>query len=308
MHKRQTAILLALAGIILFSTKAIFVKLAYQFNADPITMLLLRMVFSLPFYVFFAFYRNSEKSIATNKDYGLLILFGFLGYYLASYFDFKGLIYVKASLERLILFTYPTFVILYSYYFLNIRINRNQLWAILITYVGILIVFVPEVDIGDQIATIKGTGLILLSALTYGAYIFGSGWLIPKFGARRFTSYVMIISSALIIVQFLVESKMQINVLALPKGIYILGFLIAIVSTVIPSFLISFAIKELGANQFSIYGSVGPISTISLAFVFLGERMTGWQVFGGLVVIAGVLAAEYYRKQVKTLPESPAQA
>jgi len=271
-------------------------------------MLLLRMVFSLPFYVFFAFYRNSEKSIATHKDYGLLILFGFLGYYLASYFDFKGLIYVKASLERLILFTYPTFVILYSYYFLNIRINRNQLWAILITYVGILIVFVPEVDIGDQIATIKGTGLILLSALTYGAYIFGSGWLIPKFGARRFTSYVMIISSALIIVQFLVESKMQINVLALPKGIYILGFLIAIVSTVIPSFLISFAIKELGANQFSIYGSVGPISTISLAFVFLGERMTGWQVFGGLVVIAGVLAAEYYRKQVKTLPESPAQA
>ena len=117
MMTRQIAIGLGLTGIILFSTKAIFAKLAYQYEVDAISLLLLRMTFSLPFYLFFAFYKNQEKVTATKNDYLWALLFGFLGYYLASYFDFKGLEYIKASLERLILFTYPTFVVILLYSF-----------------------------------------------------------------------------------------------------------------------------------------------------------------------------------------------
>jgi len=297
---RQIAVGLGLTGIILFSTKAIFAKLAYQYGADAISLLLLRMVFSLPFYLFFALYKSQEKITAAKNDYLWVLLFGFLGYYLASYCDFKGLEYIKASLERLILFTYPTFVILLSFIFFKIKISSYQLFSILITYLGICIIFLPEIEVSDPSITLKGSLLVLLSAVTYASYIFGSGWLIPKFGARRFTSYVMIVSSVLIIFQFMVESKMSINVLFFPKGVYIYGVLIALFSTVIPSFLISYAIKELGANQFSIFASIGPISTVLLAYLFLEERLSSLQIIGSVVVIMGVFAAEYFKRNPKT--------
>ena len=208
--------------------------------------------------------------------------------------------YIKASLERLILFTYPTFVILLSFIFFKIKISSYQLFSILITYLGICIIFLPEIEVSDPSITLKGSLLVLLSAVTYASYIFGSGWLIPKFGARRFTSYVMIVSSVLIIFQFMVESKMSINVLFFPKGVYIYGVLIALFSTVIPSFLISYAIKELGANQFSIFASIGPISTVLLAYLFLEERLSSLQIIGSVVVIMGVFAAEYFKRNPKT--------
>ena len=207
--------------------------------------------------------------------------------------------YIKANLERLILFTCPTFVILRSFIFF-IKISSYQLFAILITYLGICIVFLPEIEVSDPSTTLKGSLLVLLSAVTYASYIFGSGWLIPKFGARRFTSYVMIVSSVLIIFQFMVESKMSINVLFFPKGVYIYGLLIALFSTVIPSFLISYAIKELGANQFSIFASIGPISTVLLAYLFLEERLSSLQIIGSVVIIMGVFAAEYFKRNPKT--------
>jgi drug/metabolite transporter (DMT)-like permease len=165
---------------------------------------------------------------------------------------------------------------------------------------GICIIFLPEIEVSDPSITLKGSLLVLLSAVTYASYIFGSGWLIPKFGARRFTSYVMIVSSVLIIFQFMVESKMSINVLFFPKGVYIYGVLIALFSTVIPSFLISYAIKELGANQFSIFASIGPISTVLLAYLFLEERLSSLQIIGSVVVIMGVFAAEYFKRNPKT--------
>tara|TARA_X000001036_G_C20670742_1_gene802374 strand:- start:14 stop:916 length:903 start_codon:yes stop_codon:yes gene_type:complete len=300
MMTRQIAIGLGLTGIILFSTKAIFAKLAYQYEVDAINLLLLRMTFSLPFYLFFAFYKNQEKVTAAKNDYLWVLLFGFLGYYLASYFDFKGLEYIKASLERLILFTYPTFVVILSFIFLKIKISRYQLYAILVTYLGICIVFLPEIEINNPSTTLRGSLLVLLSAVTYASYVFGSGWLIPKFGAIRFTSYVMIVSSILIIAQFMVESKMNVNVLIFPKEVYIYGLLIALFSTVIPSFLISYAIKELGANQFSIFGSIGPISTLMLAYLFLEERLSSLQLLGSIIVMMGVFTAEYFKKDPKT--------
>ena len=300
MVTRQIAIGFGLTGIILFSTKAIFAKLAYQYEVDAIYVLLLRMVFSLPFYLILAFFENEKKVTATKNEYLRLLLLGFLGFYLASYFDFKGLEYIKASLERLILFIYPTFVIILSFIFLKIKISRYQFYAILVAYFGICIVFLPEIEISTPSTTLKGSLLVLLSAVTYASYIFGSGCLIPKFGTRRFTCYVMIVSSIMIITQFIIECEMSVNLLNFPKEVYMYGILIAIFSTVIPSFLISHAIKELGPNQFSLFGSIGPISTLMLAHVFLEERLSTLQVLGSVVVIMGIFATEYFKVDPKT--------
>lgn len=279
-------ILFAIIGVVLFSAKAVMVKLAYTYQVDHLTLLLFRMVFAFPFYVVIALYTktNDPKKIE-RKDYLWLFLFGFLGYYLASLFDFMGLQYLKAGLERIILFIYPTLVVLLSWLFFKKKLTRNQFLAILITYLGVLITFWDEIGVsGDSVYW--GAFLIFLSALTYAAYLVGSGWLIPKFGVLRFTSYAMIVSTLCIIVHY--AAVLDFDLLNYPSEVYYLGLAMAIFSTLIPSFLVSEAIKRLGASTFSIFGSLGPVSTIVLAFFFLDERITYLQIFGMLIVIAGV--------------------
>lgn len=282
----SVGILFAILGVILFSAKAVMVKLAYTYDVDHLTLLLFRMGFALPFYIVIAWYSKPQEAQKIKpKDYLWLFLFGFLGYYLASLFDFMGLQYIKAGLERIILFIYPTLVVLLSWLFFKKRLSRNQFLAILITYFGVLITFWDELGIsGDTVYW--GGFLIFLSALTYAAYLVGSGWLIPKFGVLRFTSYAMIFSTICIALHYAVVSNFE--VFNYPEEVYYLALAMALFSTLIPSFLVSEAIKRLGASTFSIFGSLGPISTIILAFFFLDERITYLQILGILIVIAGV--------------------
>ena len=150
------------------------VKLGYQYDVDSISLLLLRMAFALPFYLVMAFLKKPQSSV-NKKDYLWLIGLGLIGYYLASYFDFTGLKYIKASLERLILFIYPTLVVLISYIVFRKKINRNQAFGILLTYVGILVIFGTELQLENRDDVLIGGSLIFLSALTYAAYLVGSG-------------------------------------------------------------------------------------------------------------------------------------
>jgi drug/metabolite transporter (DMT)-like permease len=276
------------------------VKLAYQFEVDSVSLLLLRMVFALPFYVVISLLQKPvvDKTL-TRKDFLYLAGFGFIGYYLASYFDFLGLSYIKAGLERLILFVYPTLVFIISFVFLKKPITKNQVYAILITYIGVAIVFSSELNQGQSENVVLGATLIFLSALTYAGYLVGSGWLIPKFGATRFTSYAMIISCFCVIAHYSVTTDVS-NIVTLQPEVYWIGLLMAVFATVIPSYLISFSIKTLGAGNFSIMGSLGPISTVLLAYFFLDETLTLVQLLGAVVVIAGVMIGE--RKKTKTSP------
>ncbi len=268
----NSGVLIAIVGIVLFSAKAIMVKLAYQYQVSAVHLLLFRMLFSLPFYVLIAFYvkpQNPEK--IKRNDYLWIVFFGFIGYYLASYFDFLGLKYIKAGLERIILFVYPTLVIIISKIFLKTTISTKQIIAILITYFGVIITFWGEIQFESE-HTILGGFLIFLSALTYASYLVGSGWLIPKFGVVPFTAYAMIVSTVCVIAHYLIGDRTTIFVYSFE--VYFLGFLMAVVSTIIPSFLVSLAIKKLGASNFSIIGSIGPISTIILAYIFLNETLS----------------------------------
>ena len=207
-NKFLQGVLLGVLGIMLFSSKAVLVKLVYRYNVDAISALLLRMLFSFPFYIVIAYYfRNENKEIPNTKnDYLWVFFFGFVGYYLASFFDFVGLTYIKASLERIILFIYPTIVLFFNKFFLKHRIGKKQQFAIFITYLGIVITFGSEVSISGNNAYLGGF-FVLLSAITYASYLVGSGWLIPKFGVMRFTAYAMLVSCICVFYTFDVYFK-----------------------------------------------------------------------------------------------------
>jgi len=281
-------VLLGIFGVVLFSSKAVMVKLAYRYQVDAITLLTLRMLFAFPFYLLIAYlYRNHKKNEVLKKSHWLwLLCFGILGYYLASLFDFLGLQYIKAGLERIILFLYPTIVLLINRVFLKTQITKIQIFAILLTYLGVVITFAAELDLSSN-DLYRGAGLVFLSAITYASYISGSGWLIPKFGVMRFTAYAMMISCVCVFVHYLFVGQQAL--LMLEWQIYVLALSIAVIATVIPSFLVSMSIKLINSSNFSIVAGVGPISTILLAVVFLDERLTYMQLFGAIVVIIGIM-------------------
>lgn len=275
-------------GVIMFSSKAVMVKLAYNYEVDAISILLLRMLFSFPFYIIIACIYSNKKTInnPNSKDYLWLVFFGFVGYYLASYFDFVGLTYIKASLERILLFLYPTIVLLLNKLFLKLPITKIQKLAICLTYLGIVIAFSDEVSLSGS-DTYLGGFLILLSAITYASYLVGSGWLIPKFGVIKFTAYAMIVSCFCVFIHYGLINEL--DLFNFSAEVYFLGFLIAVFATVIPSFLVSTSIKMISSSNFAIVAGVGPISTIVLAAIFLNERLTLLQLFGALIVVIGIL-------------------
>ena len=298
MKSKQTfiyGILLGVIGIVLFSSKAIMVKLAYKYNIDALSMLLLRMLFAFPFYIVIAyFYRDEKKETTHRQDYLWLVFFGFVGYYLASYFDFVGLSYIKASLERIILFIYPTIVLLFNKWFLKRPITNKQKLAIFITYIGVLITFGSEVSVSGN-HTYLGGFFVLLSAITYASYLVGSGWLIPKFGVMRFTAYAMLVSCICVFIHFGLFSK--VDIFNFPWQVYMLGLGIAVFATVIPSFLVSLSIKLINSSNFAVIAGIGPISTIILAVIFLNESLTPLQVIGTIVVIVGILLVSNSKKK-----------
>ncbi|WP_298238172.1 DMT family transporter [uncultured Algibacter sp.] len=288
-------VLLGILGIVLFSSKAVMVKLAYKYNIDAISVLLLRMLFSFPFYIGVLVYQSKHDTIikVTKKDYLWVVFFGIVGYYLASYFDFIGLLYIKASLERIILFVYPTIVLVLNKLFFKKSISFLQCAAILLTYLGIVFAFWDEVAISG-LETYIGGAFILLSAITYASYLVGSGWLIPKFGVVKFTTYAMLVSCFCVFIHY--GFVTQTNLYGYPWQVYFIGFLIAIVATVIPSYLVSLSIKMIDSSNFAIIAGIGPISTIILAAILLDEILTLMQLFGALLVIVGILFVSVKKK------------
>ncbi len=283
------AALIIVLGAVLFSTKAIIIKLAYQHPIDSLSLLALRMFFSLPLFVLALWRPRKEKALSkiSGKDYWSIAVVGIVGFYGASYLDFLGLQYISASLERLILYCYPTLVLLISAIFLRKSITKIQLYALLMTYVGIAIIFSGKISIVGNSNPLLGGIFIFFAALTYAIYLVGSGQLLPRIGTRRFTSYSMIAASMVVLAHNSIQNGM--NLFDFPEKLYWLVGYMAVFATFIPTFLISEGIRIIGANNASIIGAIGPVSTILLAYVFLGERLYFIQWIGTIIVIGGVL-------------------
>jgi drug/metabolite transporter (DMT)-like permease len=305
-NQRTGAILLATAGVVLFSVKAIFVKKAYGYHVDAVSLLLIRMVISLPVYVAIAFIttiRKGKKGIVAWKHFPGIVFFGLAGYYMASYLDFVGLQYISASLERLILFIYPTMVVVISAIIYKTKVSIKQTLGILITYFGVFLIFYQRSAMDSHSSVFLGSILIIGCALTYAIYLVGSGKLIPIIGSAQYTSYAMIFACLGVIVHSFFNGN--VTLYNHPPEVYRIGIGLSFLSTVLPSFLISEAIKRMGATKVAIIGSIGPISTIILANIFLGERINAFQWLGAMVVISGVLLVNINsEKNIVAVPET----
>jgi drug/metabolite transporter (DMT)-like permease len=281
--------LFAIAGTALFSLKSIFIKLAFAEGIDSTTLLALRMLIAFPFYITILIYavktRPAKAATFTRRDGIVIVTLGFFGYYLASYLDFEGLRHVSAQLERLILFTYPIMVALLSWVFFREKITLKILLSMIVSYLGVSFLFYSEVTANnDNVAA--GTVLVALAALSFSIYVIFSKSYISRLGSLIFTSIAM--SSALLFVLIQFFTTHQISDLNVSARLWFIAALIAIFSTLIPSFFTSEAINRIGATRMSITGSIGPVITIFLAVVLLDENFGWHQVAGLLLVLAGV--------------------
>ena len=289
--KQFAGAIIVFLSAVCFSSKAVIVKLAYLHPVDTVSLLALRMVFSVPFFILIGTFtrkKDTPKAAITVKDYLLLVFYGLMGYYLASLFDFLGLQYITAGVVRLILFVYPTLVVVFSYIFLGKKITRNQYLALGLTYSGILLVLFGDVEVQHEANLLKGGLLVFASAVTYALYLMGSGLLIPKFGSVRFTSYAMTVAAIGVFIHYLINHGSG-QLLQFESAVYSYSALMAIVATVIPSYLMAEGIRLVGAGNAAIIGSIGPISTILLAYIFLGEHVSLVQLIGTTIVLAGIL-------------------
>jgi drug/metabolite transporter (DMT)-like permease len=256
-----------------------------------VTLLALRMAFSLPFFMVSAFAVSKRRINVkfTASQWISIVLIGCLGYYVSSLLDFLGLQYVSAGIERLILFIYPTLVLLMSSLWLKEKIGSLQWIAVIITYAGLLLAFLNEADWQSELSSdfFKGSALILACAFTYAIYIVGSGKLIPIVGATKFNSYAMSFACAAVFIHFLMTSKGSLFYLS--SQVYIYSLLMAVFGTVIPSYLVSEGIKRIGSDNAAIIGSIGPVSTILQAYFLLSEPISLIQMIGTLLILTGVL-------------------
>lgn len=279
-----------MVGAIMFSTKAVLVKLAYEYDIDAVSLLMLRMFFSLPFFLIIGLMtlsKSKPSQVNLKKNIWKVAILGLLGYYLASYLDLEGLRYIDASLERIILFIYPTLVIIFSYLIYKIPIKRIQIVAIVMTYVGIIIAYRANMTVSQSAEVVTGASYVLGSAVAYSLYLVGTGDLSLKLGTKVYTSTSMTIAAMAIIFHNSLVNGF--NLFDFELGVYFYALLISIISTVIPSYLIVEGIRRIGANNSSIIGSIGPISTITLAIIFLGEEISLIQGLGSAIVIVGVV-------------------
>jgi drug/metabolite transporter (DMT)-like permease len=281
----SSGLLLAAAGSIAFSGKAIIVKLAYLHGVDAITLVMLRMLFALPFFIAMAWWAGRHQAPLTRTDWLGVLGLGFLGYYLSSFLDFLGLQYISASFERLILYLNPTLVLVLGWVLYKRKITYRQGMAMAVSYSGVLLVFGHEVSlVGDNI----GLGAILVfgSAITYAIYLTYSGELVQRLGSLRLAGLATTVACFFCILQFaLLKPVAALNVV--PEVIW-LSMLNATVCTVLPVLLIMMAIERIGPGLTSQIGMIGPLSTLTMGAFFLNETFNLWILMGTVLVLGGV--------------------
>ena len=288
----------------LFSTRAILIKLAYAYQVDPITFLTLRMVFSLPFFLAAAVWaqrRGAVGDAVSRRDAWQITGLGLLGYYFASYVDFAGLQFISAALSRLIQFLNPTLIIIIMALFLARRIVAHEIAAMTVCYAGIALCVAHDVRLsGDLGVTALGASLSFLSALCYAVYLILSNGLIARIGSLRFTAYAMTVSCIAVIAHFLMVHPL--STLKLPWPVLMYGLIIALLCTVLPVFMVSEANRRLGPAQAGILSSLGPVATLALGFILLAESITLTQVAGMALVLTGVWLLSRKPKAAVKLP------
>lgn len=279
-----------LLAVFLLSSKGIFVKFLYRYSVSPEQLLLVRILFSLPVYlwVLISIFPHEKHSLSFPLI-AKTAFFGIAGYYLASWFDFWGLALLPVSLERLILFSYPGLVVLFATLFLKQRLSKTLVLWLAITYLGLLIVFVEDLMQHSLFEDEQffGAGLVFLAAICFAVYMLGNELMQQALSSRMFTCIAMLGATLCIVLHYSLLFSWQ-DLLAIPLAAYAWMLLIALGSTILPTFLVAAGIRQVGASVAGIIGGLGPVMTLVLAYVFLQERLTWLQLLGFVVVMWAV--------------------
>lgn len=291
-RQRIVAIMLTMCASVMFSAKAIFIKFAYEFDVDTVTLLTIRMGFAVPLYLAIGFYneRFHMQKISQRQLLSIAVS-GFLGYYVASYLDMAGLQYITVGLERMILYLYPTFVLVLSVIVLRQKITLREIVTILIAYCGLALIFWKDMVLeGTDILT--GGFLVMLSALVFAVFMLSSDRQIKLVGSVRFTAYALSAAGFSVFIHYLSRGSMA--VFEQVSAVYGWGLVLALVSTVLPTFLLAHGLKVLGVRKVSLLGVIGPVSTLVLGYLILGEQVTFIHVLGMVIILLSISSIVFF--------------
>ena len=283
--RRLFGLLLAAAGSIAFAGKAIIIKLAYRHGVDAITLIMLRMLFALPFFVAMSAWAGRGQPALRARDWRMVFVLGFTGYYLASFLDFAGLAYVSAGLERLVLYLNPTLVMILGRVLFKRPVSARQFAALAVSYAGAVLVFGHEAHLGGS-HVVLGTALVLGSAVSYAVYLVFSGEEVKRLGSLRLTGLASTVACLLCIAQFALLRPWSVAFVS--PAVIGLSVLNATACTVAPILMLMMAIERVGAPTAALTGMIGPVSTIAMGAIFLGEAFTPWVAVGTGAVLLGI--------------------
>lgn len=287
MQPTSLGVLCALLSALGFSAKAILVKHAYRYGVDPATLLALRMLYALPFFIamaLLAHWRDPRRF--TPQDWRALLELGFTGYYLSSWFDFNGLQYISAGLERVVLYTYPMLVVLLTAFSARRAPEQRVLGALAVCYAGVAFAVWHDSQTGQRNLPL-GTLLVMGSAVSFAVYLWRAAPVLQRLGAARVTAWATGFACLLVLLQFVLLRPVR-ALWTQPWPVQASGLGMALFSTVIPIWLNSHAIRLLGASRAAITSTLGPVLTLILAWAFLGESLSWRMLAGAVLVIVGV--------------------
>ena len=293
MSERSWGIIFALVGVLAFSFRPILIKLSYAAHpVSPVTLLFLRMTLSVPFFLAIGWWLRKREPRLTRRDWLGIVGLGFLGYYAASFLDFVGLQWVGAGVGRLILYLFPTLVLLLSFLFLHKKPTWREIAALVLSYAGIALVLSNQLSEESRLFAL-GAALVFASALCYATYLVAGSQLVKRVGSMRFTAYSTVVATVPALIQFFALESAE--ALALPGAVWAYAIVLATVCTVLPLFLQAEALNRIGANHFALIGAVGPVSVAITSALGLDEPFTAPQALGGALVIFGVLLVSLKR-------------
>lgn len=302
LTKTQVGTIFAVTAAFLFSTKAIFIKQAYELSplVDGTVLMALRMLSALPFFLLLVWFNRSHSKNIAAKDWGLLVVAGLIGYYLSSWLDFAGLMYISASLERIILFLYPTLTVIATSFIYKKPLNAYSIFAIALSYGGTVIVMLQEQsNVPHEGNFWLGVSLVFASAVSFAAYLLLTPRLIHIFGSWNFSGLALSIACIGMLTHYYIATPDPIGLLvALPSSVIWYGIALGVLVTVLPTILVAQSIARLGASQTAMIASIGPILTIILATLFLGESLNTIQWIGCALNIIGVLMITLAKKKL----------
>ncbi len=296
MSSATRGFLFAVIGAVGFSFKAILAKLMYGYGLDASAVMTLRMGYALPFFILMGVIaQRRAKTPISQRDWGWLIVLAILGYYLASYFDFAGLQYISATLERLILFLYPTIVLIIGAIWLKKPITRLHVIALLVSYIGIALALFSDFKTHNSHNVWLGGSLVFASALSYAFYLVINGMIVERVGAARLSAWATSIACIIALCHYAITHSLS-TMLTYSPLIHAYGLAMAIFTTLIPIWCISAALIHIGTARVALCGALGPVFTLFLGWLILHEPVTGLQMLGGSLAIVGVMIAQAHRQ------------